>query len=68
MLPAIVGGVVVLIGLAATGNLGGDETIVRNDPTPLPAPAAAAAETAEPTTPPGGVQRVVAASAPAVVT
>ena len=68
VLPAIVGGVVVLIGLAATGNLGGDETIVRNDPTPLPAPAAAAAETAEPTTPPGGVQRVVAASAPAVVT
>jgi S1-C subfamily serine protease len=65
--PAVVGGLVVLIGLAATGNLGGDETIVRNDPTPLPAPSAAA-ETAAPVTPAGGVQRVVAASAPAVVT
>jgi S1-C subfamily serine protease len=66
--PAVVGGLVVLGGLAATGNLGGDETVIRNDPTPLPTPAAAAAETAEPVTPAGGVQRVVAASAPAVVT
>ncbi len=72
VLPALVGGVVVLVGLAATGNLGGDETIVRTDPTPLPAPAAnaaaAEAEAAEPVAPAGGVQRVVAASAPAVVT
>jgi S1-C subfamily serine protease len=70
VLPAVVGGLVVLGGLALTGNLGGDETIVRNDPTPLPAPSAeaAAAESPEPATPAGGVQRVVAASAPAVVT
>jgi S1-C subfamily serine protease len=67
--PAVVGGLVVLGGLAATGNLGGDETVIRNDPTPLPAPAAAAvAERTEPATPTGGVQDVVAASAPAVVT
>jgi S1-C subfamily serine protease len=68
VVPAVVGGLVVLGGLAVTGNLGGDETIVRNDPTPLPTPAAAAAETAAPVAPAGGVQRVVAASAPAVVT
>lgn len=70
VLPAIVGGLVVLGGLAVTGNLGGDETVVQRDPTPLPAPSAdaAAAETDAPATPTGGVQRVVAASAPAVVT
>jgi len=68
VLPAVVGGLVVLGGLAVTGNLGGDETVVRADSTPLPAPAAAAAEVAEPATPAGGVQRVVASSAPAVVT
>ncbi len=71
VLPAVVGGLVVLGGLAVTGNLGGDETVVQSDATPLPAPAedaAAAAEAPEPATPAGGVQRVVAASAPAVVT
>jgi S1-C subfamily serine protease len=69
VVPAVVGGLVVLGGIAATGNLGGDETVIRNDPTPLPAPAAAAvAERTEPATPAGGVQDVVAASAPAVVT
>jgi S1-C subfamily serine protease len=69
VVPAVVGGLVVLGGIAATGNLGGDETVIRNDPTPLPAPAAAAvAERTEPATPDGGVQDVVAASAPAVVT
>ena len=70
VLPAVVGGLVVVGGLAATGNLGGDETVVRADPTPLPAPAADAvvAESPTPIAPAGGVQRVVAASAPAVVT
>jgi S1-C subfamily serine protease len=67
--PAVVGGLVVLGGIAATGNLGGGETVVRNDPTPLPAPAAAAvAERTEPANPARGVQDVVGASAPAVVT
>jgi S1-C subfamily serine protease len=67
--PAGVGGLVVLGGIAATGNLGGDETIVRTNPAPLPAPAAAAAEAPEPAaTATRGVQAVVAASAPAVVT
>ncbi len=72
LLPAVIGGAVALGGAAVTGNLGGDTTIVRSDPTPLPAAvdppvAAAAAE--------GGgdggaptVQSVVAASSPAVVT
>ena len=68
-MPAVVGGLVVLGGIAATGNLGGDETVIRNDPTPLPAPTAAAiAERTEPATRAGDVQDVVAASAPAVVT
>ena len=37
LLPAVVGGLVVLGGLALTGNLGGDTTTVVRDPTPLPA-------------------------------
>ena len=70
LLPAVVGGLVVLGGLAVTGNLGGDDATVIRDATPLPAArtAAAAAETARPDaagTP--SVQSVVAESSPAVV-
>ncbi|HET6689578.1 MAG TPA: trypsin-like peptidase domain-containing protein [Miltoncostaeaceae bacterium] len=76
LLPAVVGGLVVLGGLAVTGNLGGDETVVRSDPTPLPPATRDTAGTAAEgegegggaATPARGVQRVVAASSPAVVT
>ena len=74
LIPAIVGGAVALGGAALTGNLGGSETVVARDPTPLPVslPAAAAARAeAPPDTRPAGaapdVQAVVADSSPAVV-
>jgi len=72
VLPAVVGGLVVLGGIALTGNLGGGETVVAPaDPTPLPTAApltrsqasdgeAAAGDA-------GSVQRVVAQSSPGVV-
>ena len=67
----MIGGLVVLAGLAATGNLGGDETIVRTDPTPLPAPAAnaaaAEAEAAEPVRPPAASSGWSRRASPAVV-
>ncbi len=74
LIPAVVGGAVALGGAALTGNLGGSETVVARDPTPLPVslPAAAAARAEEPrdTTARGAapaVQAVVAQSSPAVV-
>ena len=44
LIPAVIGGVVALGGAALTGNLGGSETVIARDPTPLPVslPAAAA--------------------------
>ena len=73
LLPAVVGGLVVLGGLALTGNLGGDATTVVRDTTPLPAAQggagarSAAAETASPAGAAPSVQAVVADSSPAVV-
>ena len=72
VLPAVVGGLVVLGGIALTGNLGGDTTTVVRDPTPLPAAASSAtdgAADADETPAPGlqSVQDVVAESSPAVV-
>jgi S1-C subfamily serine protease len=74
LVPAVIGGLVALGGAALTGNLGGSETVIARDPTPLPVslPAAAAAR-AEQTrdapvaAPVAGVQAVVAESSPAVV-
>ena len=69
LLPAIAGGLVVLGGLALTGNLGGGSTTVVRDATPLPPAEAAATAGAAQTA--GGdaptVQSVVARSSPAVV-
>jgi S1-C subfamily serine protease len=74
LVPAVIGGAVALGGAALTGNLGGSDTVIARDPTPLPVslPAAAAARAEEPrdTTAGGagaGVQAVVAESSPAVV-
>ena len=76
LLPAVIGGLVVLGGLALTGNLGGDTTTTIRDPTPLPAaaapttpdaPAAADDDGAAPSTGLQSVQAVVAESSPAVV-
>jgi S1-C subfamily serine protease len=76
LLPAVVGGAIVLGGIAATGNLGGgDTTTIVRDPTPLPvALPRTASETPDAPAADAGtghipsVQRVVAASSPAVVT
>lgn len=73
LVPAVIGGVVALGGAAVTGNLGGDTTIVRTDPTPLPQPVDAPAAAAAAESPAAGasgptLQSVVAASSPAVVT
>ena len=72
VLPAVIGGLVVLGGIALTGNLGGDETVVAPpDPTPLPAAAPLArsgpSDGEEPPTAEHSVQRVVATASPAVV-
>lgn len=72
LLPAVIGGLVVLGGLALTGNLGGDTTTTINDPTPLPAAAATAAAATDQDVAPRAaglqsVQAVVAESSPAVV-
>jgi S1-C subfamily serine protease len=74
LIPAVIGGAVALGGAALTGNLGGSETVIARDPTPLPVslPAAAAARAEQPraTAPAGpatGVQGVVAQASPAVV-
>jgi S1-C subfamily serine protease len=74
LVPAVIGGVVALGGAALTGNLGGSETVIARDPTPLPVslPAAAAARAEQPRGAAAagtatGVQAVVADSSPAVV-
>ena len=72
VLPAAVGGLVVLGGIALTGNLGGDETVVAPaDPTPLPTAAPLAPSQASdgeaPSGAAGSVQSVVAQSSPGVV-
>jgi S1-C subfamily serine protease len=72
VLPAVVGGLVVLGGIALTGNLGGDETVVAPaDPTPLPTAAPLAPSQASDGEAPSGaarsVQSVVAQSSPGVV-
>jgi putative serine protease PepD len=73
LLPAVVGGLVVLGGLALTGNLGGTSTTTVRDATPLPAAGDAAdartprIEAAAPDGAAPSVQSVVAGSAPAVV-
>ncbi|HSJ74009.1 MAG TPA: trypsin-like peptidase domain-containing protein [Miltoncostaeaceae bacterium] len=69
LLPAVVGAGVALAVVALTGNLGGDTTtVIERDTSPLPAASAAVAEsTAARPAAGGGVQAVVARSAPAVV-
>lgn len=71
LLPALVGGLVVLGGIAATGNLGGGTVVRSGDATPLPAAtpsqAAADAEGLAAARTPGSVQAVVARTSPAVV-
>ncbi len=73
LIPAVIGGAVALGGAALTGNLGGSETVIARDPTPLPvslpAAAARAAEPRDSTSAGGatGVQSVVADTSPAVV-
>ena len=76
LLPAVVGGLVVLGGLALTGNLGGDTTTTIGDPTPLPAATASPTPAGPGAGDEGGaassaglqsVQAVVAESSPAVV-
>jgi S1-C subfamily serine protease len=71
LLPAVAGGLIVLLGLSLTGNLGGGDTTVVRDATPLPPSQPAAADGAASDAAPAGdapsVQSVVARSAPAVV-
>ena len=72
LVPAVVGGLVVLGGLALTGNLGGGSTTTIRDATPLPPARTAAAQTTRDAAPVAtagspSVQDVVAESAPGVV-
>ena len=71
LLPAVIGGCVALGGAAVTGNLGGEDTVIAGDPSPLPAAVPGAGRVATTDAPAAravqSVQAVVAESAPAVV-
>jgi S1-C subfamily serine protease len=71
LVPAAIGALVALGGVALTGNLGGGTTVVAGDPSPLPptvtAPQAVAADEDTAAGPLQSVQAVVAESSPAVV-